>query len=233
MTAPMCFPDSRSGGGGVCGRRGCSASDREPGEGQGPGGKRLGSGRPIRHMGFTTTVSGEVKVRTGLHHEDAPFEFDDGSARGEVTEEAVEKRTALDAAASVAGPEVGGRRRKALSASHATRAATVAGTAKWQNTPTAARVNSLRPAAPPASELPIGRERGLRNRFVSNPLHFRARCRVRARRDDAQQAVSQRRTPIACHTCRARSLRAHARRTRTLTKQGISQGRPSFFSTAW
>jgi|GEM_PF-6728486 len=229
----MCFPDLRSGGSGVCGRRGCSASDREPGEGQGPGGKRLGPGGPVRHVGFTTTVSGEVKVRTGLHHEDAPFVFDDGSARGEVTEEAVEKRTALDAAASVAGPEFGVRRRMAPSASHATRAATVAGTAKWQKTPTAARVNSLRPAAPPASELPIGRERGLGNRVVSNPLRFRVRCCARARRDDAQQAVTQRRTPIAYHTCPAPGLRARARACRMLAKEGISQSRPAFFSTAW
>ncbi len=68
---------------------------------------------------------------------------------------------------------------------------------------------------------------GLSNPLVSNPLRCRVRCRacVRARRDDAQQVVTQRRTPIACHTCRARSLRAcaRARRTRTLTKEGIPQ----------
>jgi|GEM_PF-6417209 len=64
-----------------------------------------------------------------------------------------------------------------------------------------------------------------RDPLVSNPLRFRVRCRARARRDDAQQAVTLRRTPIACHACRARSLRVRARRTRTLTKQGISQRR--------
>jgi len=68
----------------------------------------------------------------------------------------------------------------------------------------------------------------LTNPLVSNPLRFRVRCRSRAhaRRDDAQQAVTRRRTPDAFHTCRARSLRARARarRTRTLTTEAISQG---------